>query len=74
MARGPAWPGAPLSFTDGDRNSRPGSEAAPGAPQGPNTLGYNPMRWRRFLGFIVGLLLLKYHCSSIIQSASQPAS
>jgi len=37
-------------------------------------VGYNPMRWRRFWVFIFGLLLLNIIVSSIIQSASQPAS
>src|ERR1700733_14362118 len=47
---------------------------SPGSPQAPGTVGYNPMRWRRFWLLIVGLLLLHIVVSSIIQAASTPAS
>jgi cell division protease FtsH len=46
----------------------------PTGKPGPNTVGYNPMRWRRFWLLIFGLLLLNIVISSIIQSASTPAS
>lgn len=40
----------------------------------PATVGYNPMRWRRFWLLIGGLLLINIVISSIIESASTPAS
>jgi|HubBroStandDraft_6_1064221.scaffolds.fasta_scaffold03697_5 cell division protease FtsH len=53
-----------------DQTRRPTS---PG-PQGPNALGYNPMRWRRFWLLIFGLLIVNIIVSTIIQSAAQAPS
>src|ERR1700729_4244080 len=52
----------------------PARRPTPTGTPGSNTVGYNPMRWRRFWLLIFGLLVLNIVISSIIQSASTPAS
>ena len=59
-----------MAIQASDQSRRPTSAG----PQGPNALGYNPMRWRRFWLLIFGLLIVNIIVSTIIQSAAQPPS
>src|ERR1017187_10191488 len=50
----------------------PGRKPNPANPQGPNVVGYNPIRWRRSWLVIVMLLLVNIIVTSIMMSASTP--